>query len=75
LDSNDIAKISASSMFLKGTIIAGIITVPSIISLFVAWHIFGDLILSAIVATIVHFIGMAFSIKFSKKIFKNKIKN
>ena len=62
-------KFSSKNVFMKSTIIAVIITVPSIVALFIGWHISGDLISAAIAATIVHFIGMGLSLKFSKKIF------
>jgi len=58
--------------FKKGSIIAVIITVPSLIAFFVAWSVTGDKIMSAIVGVVVHFIAMGFSLKLSKKIFKIK---
>jgi len=61
-----------SEMFLKGSIIGAIITIPSLIAFFVAWSITGEKITSLIIGIVVHFIGMGFSLKISKKLFKIK---
>ena len=66
---NNPTKFSSKSVFTKSTVIAVIITVPSLIALFVVWSISGDLITAAILATIIHFASMGFSLKISKKIF------
>jgi hypothetical protein len=60
-DSNDI--------FVKGTIIAILITIPSLITFFVSWYILADIILAAIIATVIHLTSMSFSFKISKKNF------
>jgi hypothetical protein len=57
-------------IFLKGSIIGAIITIPSLVAFFVSWMITGDKIMSLIVGVVVHFIGMGFSLKLSKKLFK-----
>lgn len=62
----------SKGMFLKGTIIAAIITIPSLIAFFIAWYVTNDVITSAIIGTIVHFIGLGFSFKISKRLFKIK---
>lgn len=59
-------------MFLKGSIIGAIITIPSLIAFFVAWSITGEKITSLIIGIVVHFIGMGFSLKISKRLFKIK---
>lgn len=59
-------------IFLKGSIIGVIITIPSLVAFFVSWYVLGDKITALIVGAIVHFIGMGFSIKLSKKLFKVK---
>jgi hypothetical protein len=59
-------------MFLKGSVIAAIITIPSLIAFFIVWSVTDDVITSAIVGTIVHFIGLGFSFKISKRLFKIK---
>lgn len=60
------------NMFLKGSIMGAIITIPSLVAFFVAWAITGEKITSLIIGVVVHFIGMGFSIKISKKLFKVK---
>ena len=57
-------------IFLKGSIIGAIITIPSLVAFFVSWMVTGDKIMSLIVGVVVHFIGMGFSLKLSKKLFK-----
>lgn len=59
-------------IFLKGSIIGAIITIPSLIAFFVSWLVTGDKIISLIVGIVAHFIGMGFSLKLSKKLFKIK---
>ncbi|MEO9309752.1 MAG: hypothetical protein ABI337_05595 [Nitrososphaera sp.] len=61
---------TTKGIFLKGSIIGTIITIPSLIAFFVSWYVLGDKITALIVGAIVHFIGMGFSIKLSKKLFK-----
>lgn len=70
---NKPSQLSSKEMFLKGTIIAAIITIPSLTVFFVAWHVLDDLITAAIIGVIIHFVSMGFSLKLSKKIFKSKI--
>ena len=57
---------------IRGTIIALIITVPSLIVFVLIWIIFDDLILGAIISAVVHFIAMGFSLKISKKFLVKK---
>ena len=61
-----------SGIFLKGSIIGAMITVPSLLAFFIAWTITGDKIVSLILGIMIHFIGMGFSLKISKKLFKVK---
>jgi len=63
------SKNTSNDIFVKGTIIAILITIPSLSSFFIAWYVLNDIILAAIMATIIHFIAMGFSFKISKKIF------
>ncbi|MGQ0605911.1 MAG: hypothetical protein ACT4OD_03020 [Candidatus Nitrosotenuis sp.] len=60
----------AKGIFLKGSIIGAIITIPSLVAFFASWVITGDKIISLIIGIAVHFIGMGFSLKISKKLFK-----
>jgi ABC-type uncharacterized transport system permease subunit len=57
---------------MRGTIIAVIITMPSIISFIISWIILENLISAIILGTVVHFIAMGFSLKVSKNILNKK---
>ena len=61
-----------SGIFFKGSIIGAMITIPSLLAFFIAWTITGDKIASLILGIVIHFIGMGFSLKISKKLFKVK---
>jgi len=65
-------KKGSDDIFVRGTIIAIFTTIPSILSFFVAWYMINDLILAAIIATIIHLFSMVFSFKISKKLFLKK---
>ena len=71
-DNNPIKKSSRKELFAKGTIIAIIISVPSLVGFFAAWNILGNLIEAAIVGLVVHFIAMGFALKVAKKILGKK---
>ena len=62
----------AKGIFLKGSIIGAIITVPSLVAFFVSWLILEDKMTALIVGIVVHFIGMGFSFKISKRLFNVK---
>ena len=64
---NKTGKLTMRDIILKGTIIAVIVTIPSIVSFMVIWMILDDLIQAAIIGVVVHFIAMGFSLKISKK--------
>jgi hypothetical protein len=64
---NTTGKLTIRDIVLKGSIIAVVVTVPSIVSFVIAWMILNDLIQAAIIGAIVHFIAMGFSLKISKK--------
>jgi len=66
------SKLSIRKIVLRGTILAIIITVPSIIAFVLTWIILDDLIYAAILGAIVHFIAMGFSLKISKKMLIKK---
>ncbi len=66
------SKLSISHIALKGTIIAAIITIPSIITFILTWIVLDNLLYAAILGAIVHFIAMGFSLKISKKILVRK---
>lgn len=60
--------LSKHEIFVKGTIMALILTVPSLIGFVISWAITDNLLTSAIVGGIIHFIAMGFSLKISKKL-------
>ena len=64
---NKIGKLTMRDIVLKGSIIAVIVTIPSIVSFMVIWMILDNLIQAAIIGAVVHFIAMGFSLKISKK--------
>ncbi|EPA06031.1 hypothetical protein [Candidatus Nitrosarchaeum limnium] len=61
-------KLTMSDIVLKGSIIAGIVTIPSIASFLIAWTVLDNLIQAAIIGAVMHFIAMGFSLKISKKL-------
>jgi hypothetical protein len=65
-------KLSIREIALRGTIIATIITVPSIVTFLLIWVVLDNLIYAAIVGAAVHFIAMGFSLKISKKMLVKK---
>ncbi|MBI2128499.1 MAG: hypothetical protein HYU00_05645 [Nitrosarchaeum sp.] len=65
-------KLTMRDIVLKGTIIAVIVTIPSIVSFMVIWMILDNLIQAAIIGAVVHFIAMGFSLKISKKFLVSK---
>ena len=72
VDKNKIHARPTKEIFLKGSIIGAIITIPSLVAFFLTWHFFGDKIMALIAGAVVHFIGMGFSLKISKRLFKIK---
>jgi hypothetical protein len=65
-------KLSIGEIALRGTIIAIIVTAPSIITFILIWIVLDNLIYAAILGAVVHFIAMGFSLKISKKILVKK---
>jgi hypothetical protein len=65
---NTTGKLTMKDIILKGSIIAAIVTIPSIVSFVISWTILDNLIQAAIIGAIVHFIAMGFSLKISKKL-------
>ena len=72
MSDNKQPKLSIGEIALRGTIIAIIVTVPSIITFLVIWIVLDDLIYAAILGAVVHFTTMGFSLKISKKILVKK---
>jgi len=65
---NKTGKLTIKDLVLKGTIIAGIVTIPSITSFVLAWIILDNLIQAVIIGAVIHFFAMGFSLKISKKL-------
>jgi hypothetical protein len=72
LSDNKQSKLSIREVALRGTVIAVIITVPSVLAFLISWIVLDDLIYAAILGAIIHFIAMGFSLKISKKILVKK---
>jgi hypothetical protein len=72
VDKSKVNPFSTKEIFLKGSIIGAMITIPSLVAFFISWYVLGDKITALIVGIVVHFIGMGFSLKISKKLFKVK---
>jgi len=66
------SKLKISEIIVKGTIMATILTVPSLVAFLITWTVLDNLINAAIVGGIIHFIAMGFSLKISKKILVKK---
>jgi len=66
------SKLSIRDIVLRGTIIAIVITIPSLIAFVITWIVLDNLIYAAILGAIIHFIAMGFSLKISKKILVKK---
>jgi len=65
---NETGKLTMKDIILKGSIIAVIVTVPSITTFAISWLILDNLIQAAIIGGVIHFIAMGFSLKISKKL-------
>lgn len=73
MDKDDLPKrTSRAELFAKGSILALIISIPSLAGFFVSWTVLGNLIEAAIVGLVVHFIAMGFALKIAKKILVKK---
>ena len=72
MSDNKQSKLSIRQIALRGTIIAIIVTIPSIITFIFIWIIFDNFIYAAILGAVVHFIAMGFSLKISKKMLVKK---
>lgn len=65
--------ITKKDIILKGTIIAIIVTIPSLAAFFLGWYLLDNLMFAAIMGAVTHFIGMGFSLKITKKFFTKKL--
>lgn len=55
-------------IILKGSVLAMVITIPSLAAFVLSWIMLDNLIQAVIVGAVVHFIAMGFSFKISKKL-------
>jgi len=62
-------KLTIQEIIIKGTIIAIIVIIPSLLTFFISWIILDDLLQAVVAGGIVHFVAMGFSLKISKKFF------
>ena len=67
--------ISTKDIIAKGTVIAIMVTIPSLTAFGISWYFLNDLFQAAIIGGVVHFIAMGFSFKISKKFFVKKSKS
>lgn len=65
-------KLTKKEIFLRGSIIALITTVPSLIVFVVVWFVLDDVMIGAISGAIAHFVAMGFSLKIAKKLLVKK---
>ena len=72
MSDNKQSKLSIREVALRGTAIAAIITVPSVLAFLISWAVLDNLIYAAILGAVIHFIAMGFSLKISKKILVKK---
>ena len=72
MSDNKQSKLSIREVALRGTVIAVIITVPSVLTFLISWTVLDNLIYAAILGGVIHFIAMGFSLKISKKILVKK---
>jgi len=71
-DDEQSAKLTMREIVLRGSIIAIIITIPSIIAFVLTWVLLDDLIYGFILGAMVYFIAMIVSLKISKKFLVKK---
>ena len=71
-DNEKSTKLTISKIILRGTIIAIIITVPSLVAFVLTWFFLDDFILGAFSGVVVNIIALVFSWKISKKLLVKK---
>ena len=68
-------KITTMDLITKGSLIAVLISVPTLIAFFGVWNITGDLISGAVTGLITNFIALGVSFKIVNKKFTKRPKN
>jgi len=71
-DNEKSTKLTIPEIVLRGTIIAIIITVPSLVAFVLTWVILDDFVSGAFSGVVVHLIALIFSWKISKKLLVKK---
>jgi hypothetical protein len=71
-DDEKSTKLTMREIVLRGSIIATIITIPSIIAFVLTWILLDDLIYAFILGAMVYFFAMIISLKISKKFLVKK---
>jgi len=71
-DNEKSTKLTMREIVLRGTIIAIIITIPSLVAFVLTWVFLDDLISGAFSGVAVHLIALIFSWKISKKLLIKK---
>jgi len=71
-DNEKSTKLTIQEIVLRGTIIAIIITIPSLVAFVLTWVFLDDLISGAFSGVVVHLIALIFSWKISKKLLVKK---
>ena len=66
--------LTKKEIFLKGSFLAIIVVIPSLVAFLVSWKILENLFQAIIIGGIIHFIAMGFSLKISKKFFVKSLK-
>ena len=66
------AKLTKKEIILRGSIIALITTIPSLVVFVLIWFFLDDVMVGAISGAIIHFVAMGFSLKISKKLLVKK---
>ncbi|ABK77419.1 hypothetical protein CENSYa_0786 [Cenarchaeum symbiosum A] len=64
--------LSVRDMYIRGTVIAGIVTAPSLAVFGASWIILDDLVQAAIIGGVAHFVSMIFAFKVSRRLFPGK---
>ena len=72
---NSTKKITTKDLIAKGSLIAVLISVPTLIVFFGVWTITNDLIFGAVAGLITNFIALGISFKIVNKKFTKKSKN
>ena len=59
--------LTKKNLVMRGTLVAAIITVPSLIVFFALWVVLDDLVQAAIIGGVAHFVAMGLSLRISRR--------